>query len=319
MSILSAQRVIVAVGVVVALVSLHQPAWAQLESREAIALQNQIMELRQQLQTLQQSGRGGGSPTYLGGGYPQPSSGGNDLLAQLVTRVGALEEQVRQLRGRIDETENQVQRQGADLGKRIDDLAFQVNPQGGTPPASALPAPQSGLPLQPGPLVLAPPPSGFGGPPAQPPTALGGPPVLPPGVSAPPAGPVHRTPELAIQEGNAALARRDYPAAEAAAREVLAGNRTSPRAYDAQFLLAQALNGERQYSQAAIAYDDTYNRSKRGVHAPDALLGLANSLTAINERKAACDTLVKLRAEYPTPRPDLHDAIVATAQRAGCK
>jgi TolA-binding protein len=308
MSILSAKRLILALGVAVALVSLHQPAWAQLESREAIALQNQIMELRQQLQTLQQSGRGGGNPTYLGGGYPQPSSGGNDLLAQLVTRVGALEEQMRQLRGRIDETENQVQRQGADLGKRIDDLAFQVNPQGGTPPASAPPAPQSGLLPQPGPLVLAPPP-----------TALGGPPALPPGVPAPPAGPVHRTPELAIQEGNAALARRDYPAAEAAAREVLTGNRTSPRAYDAQFILAQALNGERQYSQAAIAYDDTYNRSRKGVHAPDALLGLANSLTAINEKKAACDTLVKLRAEYPTPRPDLHDAIVATAQRAGCK
>ena len=89
-------------------------------------------------------------------------------------------------------------------------------------------------------------------------TSLGGPPSGPPGT----AGPVRRTPELAIQEGNAALARRDYPAAEQAAREVLSGNRTSPRAYDAQFLLAQALTGQRQYSQAAIAYDDAYNRSK---------------------------------------------------------
>ncbi len=38
---------------------------------------------------------------------------------------------MRQLRGRIDETQNLVQRQGADLNKRIDDLAFQINPQGG--------------------------------------------------------------------------------------------------------------------------------------------------------------------------------------------
>ncbi len=122
-----------------------------------------------------------------------------------------------------------------------------------------------------------------------------------------------------MQEGNAALARRDYAAAERAAREVLTGNRTSPRAYDAQFLLAEALTGERQYSQAAIAYDDTYNRARKGVHAPDALLGLANSLTAINEKKAACDTLVKLRAEYPSPRPDLREAITASTQRAGCR
>jgi TolA-binding protein len=130
---------------------------------------------------------------------------------------------------------------------------------------------------------------------------------------------VRRTPELAMQEGNAALARRDYPAAEQAAREVLTGNRTSPRAYDAQFLLAQALMGERQYSQAAIAYDDTYNRSRKGQHAPDALIGLANSLIAINEKKAACDTLSKLRIEFPAPHPDIHDAATASAQRAGCR
>ena len=98
-----------------------------------------------------------------------------------------------------------------------------------------------------------------------PPTSLGGPPPvrrLQPGV------PVRRTPELAMQEGNAALARRDYPAAEQAAREVLTGSRTSPRAYDAQFLLAQALMGQRQYSQAAIAYDDTYNRSQARARTP---------------------------------------------------
>ena len=149
-----------------------------------------------------------------------------------------------------------------------------------------------------------------------PPTPLGGP---PPGPPAQPGVPVRRTPELAIQEGNAALARRDYPAAEQAAREVLTGSRTSPRVYDAQFLLAEALLGQRQYSQAAIAYDDSYNRSRRGVHAPDALLGLANSLIAINEKKAACDTLTKLRAEYPAPRPDMRDAMIASAQRAGCR
>ena len=103
-----------------------------------------------------------------------------------------------------------------------------------------------------------------------------------------------------MQEGNAALARRDYPAAEAAAREVLA-NRTSPRAYDAQFLLAQALSGEKQYPQAAVAYDDVYNRARTGSHAQDARLGLASSLTAINEKKAACDVLSRMPDGVPAP------------------
>ena len=290
-------------------------ARAQVESREGIALQNQILELRRQVQNLQDQGAGGrGTPTYLGrSGYPPPPSGpggGSDLVAQLLSRVDALEEQVRQLRGQIDQTQNQVQRQGADLSKRIDDMAFQTqNPQGGMPgaaPTPMQPPPPTVMSPSQGNLALLPPPS--------PPGA----PLSSPAPGQPPA-PVRRTPELALQEGNAALARRDYPAAEQAAREVLGGSRTSPRAYDAQFLLAEALMGQRQYSQAAIAYDDTYNRSRKGAHAPDALLGLANALTAINEKRAACDTLTKLRGEYPSVRPDIRDAATAATQRAGCR
>ena len=301
-------RLIAVLALVVPLV-LVRSAEAQVESREGIALQNQILELRREVQGLRNQQPRSGSPTYLGGGYPSAptSTGSSDLVAQLLSRVDALEEQVRQLRGRVDETQNQVQQQNATLGKRIDDLAFQVQgPQGGTPPYAAPPgappAPPRGAGASPPPgsLTLAPPPT-------QP---------APPGH---PRAPVRRTPELALQEGDAALARRDYPAAEAAAREVLTGNRTSPRAYDAQFLLAQSLMGQRQFSQAAIAYDDTYNRSRKGNHAPDALVGLANALVAINEKKAACDTIGKLRTEFPAPRPDLRESIASAAQRAGCR
>nr|WP_294528533.1 hypothetical protein [uncultured Rhodopila sp.] len=275
---------------VVAMVLLAQPpgpAFAQVDSREGIALQNQIYQLRQDLRALQdQIARGGGAPARAPAYAPAPAVSG-DLVAQLLTRVDSLEEQVRQLRGRIDETQNGLQRQGADLNKRIDDLAFQVNPQGG----GAAPPPPGAVPRS-APPVAAPPP--------------------------PPAAPVKRTPELALQEGNAALARRDYMAAEASAREVLA-NRTSPRAYDAQLLLAQSLSGQKQYAQAAIAYDDAYNRSRKGVHAQDALLGLANALAAINEKKASCDTLGRLRSDFPTLRPDIRDGMAAASQRAACR
>ena len=106
------------------LLASAMPAVAQVESREGIALQNQILELRRQMQTLQDQAAGEAVPNLSRrSAYPQPSTGGSDLVAQLLSRVDALEEQVRQLRGRVDETQNQVQRQGADLGKRIDDLA----------------------------------------------------------------------------------------------------------------------------------------------------------------------------------------------------
>ena len=141
------------------LLASAMPAVAQVESREGIALQNQILELRRQMQTLQdQTNRGGGSPTNLGrGAYPQPSTGGSDLVAQLLSRVDALEDQVRQLRGRVDETQNEVQRQGADLGKRIDDMAFQAQtPRGGPPPPTGSP--------QPGSLGMKSPPASLGAP-----------------------------------------------------------------------------------------------------------------------------------------------------------
>src|SRR3954466_1575893 len=81
---------------IVAACLLTGPALAQVDSREGIALQNQIYQLRQQLQAMQdQMVRGGGSgsrpPAYA---LPPPQqSGGNELVAQLLTRVDALEEQ----------------------------------------------------------------------------------------------------------------------------------------------------------------------------------------------------------------------------------
>ena len=261
---------------------------AQIDSREGIALQNQVYQLRQELRTMQdQMSRGGGARPPA---YPQPLQpsygGGNDLVPQLLTRVDALEEQVRQLRGRMDETQNQLQQLGQDLNKKIDDLAFQANPQVGRP--------------------------------ALPPSSSSGSPAYAPPPAARLSGPVNRTPELALQEGNAALNRRDYPAAETAAREALA-NRTSPRAYDAKLLLAQALQGERQYPQAAVAFDDAYNMSRKGSHAQDALLGLATSLGAIKELKASCDTLSRLHGDFPQLRPDIRDGAAAAAQKASCR
>jgi len=279
------------------------PASAQLESREGIALRNDIYQLQQEIQQLQQqiAQQGGGAPTYLGSGAAQP--GGNDLVPQLLQRVDDLSEQVRQLRGQVQETQNQLQQQTAILSKRIDDLAFQVQNPGAA--ATTAPGTTASAPSGP-PAAISPPPAPLG--------ANRAPAGKPAAQAAPP-----RTAEAAIREGNTALARRDYRAAETAAREVLSKFRTSPRAYDAQYLLGEALQGQRQYPQAAIAYDDAYNRSRKGSHAQQALVGLAASLTAINERKAACDTLSKLHAEFPHQSAEIRETAETLHKRAGCK
>jgi TolA-binding protein len=290
---------LLAAGIGLAVLAAPGAARAQVDSREGIALQNQILELKRQVQTLQEqqsnrpSSGGGGSFLGIGGSSaPAPSSGGGDMTAQLLDRVQTLEDQVRRLRGRVDELGNQLQQQNADLTKQIGDINFALQNGGAAGAGAAAPARPAGA-------------------------APAAPAAAAPAAAVAPAAPARRTPEMVMQQGNAALARRDYATAEAAAREVLA-DKNSPRAYDAQMLLAQALAGKRTWGQAAIAYDDAYNRSPKGTHAQDALLGLANSLIAINEKKAACETLAKFHQNFPTPRPDLREQVTSAGQRAGC-
>ncbi len=261
--------------------SVSAPAAAQMDSREGIALQNQILELRRDLQAVQAQ-RGGG---YVPPPAPRGGGGGGDIAPQLLDRIQTLEDQVRRIQGQLDEQANASRRALDELAKQVSDLNFKLQ-NGGGGAASAQPS---------GPA----------------------PSLLPPTPGTPAGSPARRPPELAMQEGNAALARRDYLAAEAAAREVLAARGT--RSGDAQFLLAQALAGKRDWQGSAIAYDDAYNRSRNGARAPDALLGLANAMLALNDRTAACASVDKLRAEFPSPRSDIREGAAAIRGRAGCR
>ncbi len=280
-------------------------AHAQMDSREGIALQNEILDLRAQIQQLQQSQGGAAQGGYQtapplspdpNSPYGTPSAGGgvnSDTAAQLVVRVGNLEDQVRELQGKVDDLTNQLQRQNDALTKQIGDLQFKLGQGSGS--ASS---PASGLQSAD---------------------------VIPPEVPEPaphmtgpekPAAPPHRTAENALREGNAALARRDYAAAAAAAREVLASH--SVRSTDAQFLLARAESGQHQYREAAADYYLAYNREPKAGGAPVALLGVANALIDMNDKGDACQALAKLGAEFPKLSANLHAAAASARKRASC-
>jgi TolA-binding protein len=98
------------------------PAAAQIESREGIALQNQILELRRDLEQLR---RGGALPA------PAPVPRGNgatpsELLSQLLARVGELEEQLRRLRGQLEVAENNHRRLAEEVEKLRGDMDFRL-------------------------------------------------------------------------------------------------------------------------------------------------------------------------------------------------
>jgi len=285
-------------------IGLPRGVHAQMESREAIDLQNQIAELHQELAAMQQAQQVGNQappnyaqpePTpYQSQIAPAPGGGGtgaNDTAAELLVRVSALEEQVRDLQGKVDDLNNQLQHQHDDLTKQIGDLAFKLGQGGGVGGGGAEPG-LSPNPMQPPPAAVAP---------------------RPPATAPVP----HRTPEMILHEGNAALGRRDFTAAAAAAREVLTGAK-GPRLTDAQFLLARAEGGLGQYKESAADYYKAYARAPKSSTGQVALLGVANSLIAMNDGKDACEALAKLSAEYPHASEGVKLNATAARRRAGC-
>lgn len=277
------------------------PARAQVDSREAIALQNQILQLRQEVEQLRRSG-GGSAPATTG-------RAGGEVSGALLERVGRMEEEVRRMRGRLDELDNANRQQAQALEKLQGDIDFRLQQMEGGGGARPL-APRPGAPVT-APPPIAPPPIGLA--PSLPPIAGPAPIAGPPPSNAP------RTPERAIADGQAALARGDFAAAETAAREALRSRGIGPRQTDAQMLLADSLSGKRDFAGAALAFNEAYTRNRTSPRAPEALLGLAGSFNALGNRREACDTLADLRSGFPNLRGPVADRASAMRQRIGCR
>jgi TolA-binding protein len=276
------------IGVLLAALLMAGPgtALAQIESREGIALQNQLLQLRQELDVLRRTGTGAATsalPAPQQAASPRPTGASGDLVQSLLDRVQRMEEEVRAVRGAAEQSEfrerqlrERVEKLEGDLDFRLQQLETQR--QGAAPAQPARPAANSA--------------------PAQPAAA--------------------RTPQRAIADGQAALGRREFAAAEAAAREVIA-SRDASQQVNAQILLGDALMGRREFSNAAVAYDDARKRSPTGTRAPEANVGVANAFIALNSNREACEVLNALRSA----RPDLAGAVAERAadarRRAQCR
>lgn len=277
------------IGVLLAALLIAAPglALAQIESREGIALQNQLLQLRQELDALRRAGAGAASsalPAPQQAAAPRPTGASGDLVQGLLERVQRMEEELRAARGAAEQAEfrerqlrERVQKLEGDLDFRLQQLETQR--LGAAPAQPARPAAGNAA-----------------------------------GQSA--AGP--RPPQRAIADGQAALGRRDFAAAEAAAREVIASREASQQV-NAQILLGDALMGRREFSGAAVAYDDARKRSPNGTRAPEANVGLANAFIALNSNREACDVLNALRSARPDLAGPVAERAADARRRAQCR
>ena len=127
-----------------ALLASPRPASAQIESREGIALQNQLLQLRQELEALRRSGAGGSALPPPSATAPRPAASG-DIVQSLLERVQRMEEELRSVRGRAEQAEfrerqlrERVEKLEGDLDFRLQQIENQR--QGAATPAPSRPA-----------------------------------------------------------------------------------------------------------------------------------------------------------------------------------
>jgi tol-pal system protein YbgF len=127
------------------------------------------------------------------------------------------------------------------------------------------------------------------------------------------------SPKALYEQAYGYLLARDYGAAETAFTTFLETHPNDDLAGNAQFWLGETHYFRNQFKAAATAYYKGYQTYSRSLKAPDSLLKLALSLDRLNQREAACKSLVELGQKFPNSSPQIKTRALSEAQRMGCE
>lgn len=271
-----------AIGAILALSACIGAAGAAAQTADVYDLSRQVSELRRDFSRLQQqmysaqppaAGRTGG-PIDLSPAYRE----------RVEVRLNDMEGQLRDLTGRVEEVSFSLQRFEDRLEKLVADVDFRLaalerstSPGAAMPPAE-IPSAQRGegaagdRPADPDPV--------------REPTGTAN--LLPAGSAA-----------EQYQEAQRLLTQGRYEDAEAALRTFLDRHPENQLSDNARYWLGESYYVRKRYEEAASAFLDNYKRGENGSKAPDNLLKLGLSLSALNKEKEACVAINKLLREYP--------------------
>jgi tol-pal system protein YbgF len=250
-------------------------------------------------------------------------------LARFEVRLARIEEELRQLTGRIEQLEfgrraleQRIDQLVRDLDQRL--LALEGN--GGATAQGAGPATRP---------ALAPSPESSGAAAAQPGTepappgdrTLG---VVPqsalldlprpePGSIAPPPKTSNLPPQQQYDAAMQLLRAGDYGGAERGLQLFLDLNPEDALAPNAAYWLAETHYVRKNYAAAAAAFARNYRMyGKSDAKAPDNLLKLGMSLQALQEKDKACRTYDELATEFPNAPAHIQQALARERDRAPC-
>jgi tol-pal system protein YbgF len=89
-------------------------------------------------------------------------------------------------------------------------------------------------------------------------------------------------------------------------------------AAEAEYWLGESLYQSQQYHDAAEAFLAVSTKYETAARAPDALLGLGQSLAALGEKEAACASLGEVLRKYPKASPNVKQTVDREQKRVHC-
>ena len=304
------------------------------------AMQERLDRLERDLSMLQRQVYRG-----TGGEAPPGAEIGGGTAVDIQVRMDRIEQQMRDLTGRVEDETNQVQQ----LRQRLEQINSDVDVRLGQgqgaeaqtsaarPPAEALARAEPAALMPPyGRRPPPPPPPGYGTltPPGEPPASDSGADARYPGPTQlmPPrmasAGDALRPPRAdglpsgsASAQYNAAyglVRKADYPAAEEALRSFIRQHPNDPLAGNAQYWLGGTYYQRGRYAEAASAFADGYKRYPKGKKAADSLLMLGMSLARADQKHNACIALTQLDHDFPQPGSAIKERAAQEKKRLGC-
>lgn len=190
------------------------------------------------------------------------------LLVELVGRVGALEEENRELRGQVEDARHEL----SQLSQRLETIGADVdyrlnNSESGAP--SGKPSVEKPMSLMHLELEN---PEGKGN---------------------------SSSPEKAYEKARDLLEQGDYAAAEHAFASFVKTYPKDEQAGAAQYWLGVTFFAREDYEKAASTFAKGYKNYPKSSKAGDNLLKLSKTLVALDRKADACATLEQLASEYP--------------------
>lgn len=280
---------------------LIQPAWAQ--NAEMRGLIQRLESMESTMQDIQRevfrSGGGRSLSTSRDGegAAPRRGSGTSEVrISEIEGAMADLTSAVELIGHQVDVLETRLDKLVGDIDFRLSQIersvrALGAGGEGTLAPISAAPAPADRTAAVPEPVSE--------------PEALRG--VLPEG-----------TPEERYAFARSLLSRLDYDAAETAFAEFLAEHDDHVLAGNAQYWLGETFYVRGNYSEAASAFIEGYQRFPDGSKAPDNLLKLAMSLAALGQKSDSCATFAELLSRFNDADDNLTRRATQEQVRLGC-